>query len=313
LASNMAEVPDYNYGIDAELKRKQDAKTDLGEYNRAVAFVKAHVPEASELTPLNFHDIMKDGQMLCALGNALWPGSCTGVSKSKMPFNQMENIAKYLNACTAAGMVSTDLFQTVDLFEAKNINQVIHNLKICQKLATGDMKPKVVAPAAVGNTPMFPGGPPGARDGAVQTIDRSRGIGGKVTQGVANDDVTYGMDRELKAKMEEKYTPEMRAKGKAIVERILGITLESDDLQEELKSGVVLCKMMLAVNPGSIPAPKTSKMPFIQMENIASYLNGCQAMGLAVPDQFQTVDLFEGKNMGAVVQNLEAFARKCGK
>ena len=36
----------------------------------------------------------------------------------------MENIGNFLDACVAYGVPKTDLFQTVDLFEAQNIPQV---------------------------------------------------------------------------------------------------------------------------------------------------------------------------------------------
>jgi hypothetical protein len=36
-----------------------------------------------------------------------------------------ENIGNYLKACQALGMKSTDLFQTVDLYEAKNMTQAL--------------------------------------------------------------------------------------------------------------------------------------------------------------------------------------------
>eukprot|EP01115_Flamella_aegyptia_P001197 TRINITY_DN1192_c0_g1_i1.p1 TRINITY_DN1192_c0_g1~~TRINITY_DN1192_c0_g1_i1.p1 ORF type:complete len:97 (-),score=58.46 TRINITY_DN1192_c0_g1_i1:45-335(-) len=53
-------------------------------------------------------------------------------------------------------------------------------------------------------------------------------------------------------------------------------------------------------------------MPFVQMENISAYLNACRDLGLAVHDLFQTVDLFEAKNMNQVVINLTALKRKVG-
>lgn len=37
----------------------------------------------------------------------------------------MENIGFFLDGCRTLGMAPTDMFQTVDLYEEKNINQVI--------------------------------------------------------------------------------------------------------------------------------------------------------------------------------------------
>ena len=45
----------------------------------------------------------------------------------------MENIDNFLDACERYGVLKKDLFQTVDLFEAQNIPQVINGL---QALAT---------------------------------------------------------------------------------------------------------------------------------------------------------------------------------
>jgi len=36
-----------------------------------------------------------------------------------MPFKQMENISNFLKACRALGVAEHDLFETVDLYEAK--------------------------------------------------------------------------------------------------------------------------------------------------------------------------------------------------
>ena len=49
------------------------------------------------------------------------------------------------------------------------------------------------------------------------------------------------------------------------------------------------------------------------MENIAAYLGACPSFGVAPFDMFQTVDLFEGKGMRAVLSNLLALKRAVGK
>ena len=50
-------------------------------------------------------------------------------------------------------------------------------------------------------------------------------------------------------------------------------------------------------------------MPFKQMENINSYTEACRRLGVPDSDLFVTVDLFEGKNMPAVVRNLHSLGR----
>ncbi len=48
-------------------------------------------------------------------------------NSSRSPF-QMENIEVFVNACSAYGVQKTGLFQTVDLFEMRNLTQVINSL-----------------------------------------------------------------------------------------------------------------------------------------------------------------------------------------
>eukprot|EP00964_Phaeocystis_antarctica_P056459 scaffold33295_cov63-Phaeocystis_antarctica.AAC.2 len=45
------------------------------------------------------------------------------------------------------------------------------------------------------------------------------------------------------------------------------------------------------------------------MENIGGYLDACRKYGVPAQDNFLTVDLFEGKNMNAVVRNLHSLGR----
>ena len=70
--------------------------------------------------------------------NVINPGSCKA-SRSKIAFKQMENIGMFLQACEQYGIVKTDLFQTVDLFDNTNIGQVVQT--IC---ALGNVTPKLL-------------------------------------------------------------------------------------------------------------------------------------------------------------------------
>jgi hypothetical protein len=73
---------------------------------------------------------------------------------------------------------------------------------------------------------------------------------------------------------------------------------------ERLKDGVVLCKLANTLRPGIVPRVIASRMPFKQMENINSFLRAVRALGVADHDCFETVDLFELKNVRAVVRCL---------
>ena len=55
------------------------------------------------------------------------------------------------------------------------------------------------------------------------------------------------------------------------------------------------------------------KMAFMHMENVSTYLAGCKALGIPDFESFQTVDLFEDKNMKAVVLNIHSLGRMAQK
>jgi len=72
---------------------------------------------------------------------------------------------------------------------------------------------------------------------------------------------------------------------------------------------VVLCNLINTIKPGEIKKVSTSAMPFKQMENISLYLEACRSMGVTDYDLFQTVALFENKDMLAVLTNLQSLGR----
>ena len=101
----------------------------------------------------------------------------------------------------------------------------------------------------------------------------------------------------------------LEAETREWVEAVVGEKLGECPLQEELKDGIVLCLLANKLKPGVCPKPSTSKMPFKQMENVAAYLKACVELGVRPFEMFQTVDLFENKNFGAVLTNLQSVGR----
>lgn len=75
-----------------------------------------------------YEDILKDGQVLCRLINKIKPGSVAKVNESGGQFKMMENINNFQKALKAYGVPEQDFFQTVDLFEKKDISQVTNTL-----------------------------------------------------------------------------------------------------------------------------------------------------------------------------------------
>jgi len=129
----------------------------------------------------------------------------------------------------------------------------------------------------------------------------------------ANGGVLYGMDKELAEKAAAKYDPALEAKCKEWIEALIGEPLAGDTFQEALKSGVALCKAINAIKPGVCPKPFTGKMAFKQMENIANYMDACEKLGVPKFSLFQTVALYENKDMIAVMTNIQALGSAAQK
>jgi hypothetical protein len=65
---------------------------------------------------------------LLRLINALKPGTIPKINEQNIAYMQMENIERYLQACRELGLRDTDLFNTSDLFNEKNMNLVLHSI-----------------------------------------------------------------------------------------------------------------------------------------------------------------------------------------
>ena len=89
----------------------------------------------------------------------------------------------------------------------------------------------------------------------------------------------------------------------------IGRTFESNDLHETLKDGVLLCELLKILSPSFKCKISKSKMPFPQRENILGFINGLKDIGLKDQYNFDTADLFEGKNMRQVKICLFALGR----
>uniref|UniRef100_A0A915IVI7 Transgelin n=1 Tax=Romanomermis culicivorax TaxID=13658 RepID=A0A915IVI7_ROMCU len=74
----------------------------------------------------DFVSTLKDGVALCKLANALKPGAIRKINETSMAFKQMENINNFLAFCEQDAQISkTEVFATVDLYEAQDPNSVI--------------------------------------------------------------------------------------------------------------------------------------------------------------------------------------------
>ncbi|CAM9131234.1 unnamed protein product [Ectocarpus sp. 13 AM-2016] len=110
------------YGLDAELARQREAKYDHSAENQARAWIEA---VTGERVVGPFGDALRDGVNICKLVNTIKPGAVRKINESRMPFKQMENISNFLKSCRAMGVAEHSLFETVDLYEGKDIGLVV--------------------------------------------------------------------------------------------------------------------------------------------------------------------------------------------
>ncbi|KAI8617624.1 calponin homology domain-containing protein [Chytriomyces sp. MP71] len=105
-------------------------------------------------------------------------------------------------------------------------------------------------------------------------------------------EVMRGLDRDLADKMASKYDPTREREAREWLESTVERQFpEGVSFHEALKDGVILCE---AIN---------------KMENINAYLQAAEKMGVNRHELFQTVDLFEAKNMVQVIDSVYALSR----
>mmetsp|Transcript_27250 Transcript_27250/g.83662 ORF Transcript_27250/g.83662 Transcript_27250/m.83662 type:complete len:302 (-) Transcript_27250:413-1318(-) len=109
---------------------------------------------------------------------------------------------------------------------------------------------------------------------------------------------------QMRLKLEE-MRPAME-EVRAWIEAVTGRECEGT-FDEWLRSGVVLCELVNKIRPGSVKKINKSSMPFMQMENVSSFVRAVKAFGVNESDCFDTVDLYNGQDIGKVVQTMYAF------
>jgi len=133
----------------------------------------------------------------------------------------------------------------------------------------------------------------------------------------------YGLTAELNRKKEAKFDPELSSECfewmKAVFEEAEDVETcdslpdrieKASDVHKVLKNGVVLCKLINIIKPGSVKKINQSTQAFKEMENTNMFLRACDALGCAKLDLFQTVDLYESNNIAQVINGIIALGRK---
>jgi len=125
------------------------------------------------------------------------------------------------------------------------------------------------------------------------------------------------MTADLARKREANYDVEQEQQATRWIQDVVGEEASAlagvsgaSNVQEVLKDGTILCRLIMTIDPSVKFKVNTSKMAFKQMENIGQFLQACEKYGVNKVDLFQTVDLYEGQNMNAVINGIHALGRK---
>lgn len=119
----------------------------------------------------------------------------------------------------------------------------------------------------------------------------------------------YGFSAEAQEKVQAKYDPEQEAQARDWMQAVVGEPFPAEKFQDALKDGTYLIKLINKLS-GKTLKTNQSKMAFKMMENIGTFLSGCEDYGLKKTDLFQTVDLYEAQNIPQVIATIHALGRR---
>lgn len=94
------------------------------------------------------------------------------------------------------------------------------------------------------------------------------------------------------------------------IEDVMEEPIPKGDYEEVLKNGVVLCKLINKISPGSVKKIKEKGPNFMLMENVQAFQEAIKKYGVPDMEIFQTADLFESRNIPQVTLCLYALARQ---
>ncbi|KAI9467967.1 MAG: calponin homology domain-containing protein [Benjaminiella poitrasii] len=81
------------------------------------------------------HQALRDGVLLCNLVNKIQPGTVKQIGYKDLSFVKMDNISRFLQGAKKLGLNNAQLFETIDLFEAKDMTAVVHTILSLSRLS----------------------------------------------------------------------------------------------------------------------------------------------------------------------------------
>lgn len=317
------------FGLDAELARKQAAKRSPQRESACLEWISQVIGEKLDSSAIG--DALKNGQALAKLVNKIKPGSVKKIETSSLAFKQMENISNFLRACRSLGVEEYEVFETVDLYEEKDLSVVVDCLfslsRAIQKTVPEFRGPFLSNLVTHGDSTVFEctkslesttlDSPVSSQAGNVPcSLDQKDNVSntstGATSSPCGSRGAGYGLDAHVSKIQAGKYDASSEKLAIEWIEAVTGVNPlvpAGSTFASSLKSGEVLCDLANKIKPNSIAKVNNSKMPFKQMENISAFLKACRALGVKEYDLFETVDLFEEKDMTTVLLCIFAFGR----
>ncbi|KND00643.1 uncharacterized protein SPPG_03769 [Spizellomyces punctatus DAOM BR117] len=122
------------------LSRTQSQETglELGDVDEKELkdWIFKTIGESSPTNPADLKELLKDGQLLCRLMNAVRPDSSLKINTGKFAFARLENINNYLKAAEATGVAKQYNFSATDLQNGDNYTVVLQNIADLRKIIT---------------------------------------------------------------------------------------------------------------------------------------------------------------------------------
>lgn len=287
----------------------------VGDWIEAVTCKQRSSEEKSDI-----HAWLKSGEILCCLANEIKTNAIPKFTKdtssinntSLAAFKRRENISMFIRFCRDACQVTEkDLFSTDDLFEPRDMQQVL-----CALFSLGG--------AIQRNMQDFSGPKLGVIQAPISPIKRrepslsfSSGAYAKTAPRVAPEPAPANVrPSAVVTPVTSALVPQASGDvicptdlSQAELERCVVLWIEkvSGQLKPEgcsagkwLRSGEVLCNLMNILRPGSVTSitPGTGNQMKVR-ENISKFIRACREFGVRESDLFTSVDLFEGKNVAA--------------
>ncbi|CAF1109256.1 unnamed protein product [Rotaria sordida] len=130
---------------------------------------------------------------------------------------------------------------------------------------------------------------------------------------MANYGPAYGTLASNLMKIATKRDPELDKEAQEWIESVIGEKFPNRSYEDALRDGIILCKLMNKLQPNAIPKFTTASTGFKLRENISLFQNAARAYGLLDLDLFQTVDLYEKRNIAQVTHCIFALSRQAQK